>query len=527
MSLCDRNGSDRRKIRLRSDCQPMIMDDPERFARMPLPSLHISAMRLRSTPLLWTLMLVSSLAGCRSTFREMPRTTRFGFPASQFAGKAATENKLSRESAEENSDLSDSSPEISRHDSEFDSPQSTFPPAADIQMPDSRPEPADPESVEFEPEPLSEDEVVKAFRHSGGKLKPNETGAIVEIDLSFSTITDPLLQTIGIFPEVRELDLTGTEIQDSSMGCLLSLTKLRALKLKGTKITDEGLRSLAGASELILLDASNTEITDEGLAGADRWEKLRYLSLNNTKITDAGLIHLQTLKELKGLSVINTGVTEDGVRQLKEKVPNCLIVAQTGRELSRVKTFDKMPRLAESTPLNSATVGVASHDQLSQVIRLAADQPHLAVHLSTIYASRDQWEEAVQILEVATTANPSDPNIHYALGQALARCGRPEEALPHFEQAVDEATAKYQVAMIVYENSLRSCEQLFDEAVSADPSFAAAESRRTEIQREIAQLNRQRGIPEPISDAPADNVAPEVIPAPVRSASFHNLRFDK
>jgi uncharacterized protein HemY len=47
------------------------------------------------------------------------------------------------------------------------------------------------------------------------------------------------------------------------------------------------------------------------------------------------------------------------------------------------------------------------------VIRLAADQPHLAVHLSKIYPSRDQWEEAVQILEVATTANPSDRNIHY------------------------------------------------------------------------------------------------------------------
>lgn len=503
------------------------MDDPERFARMPLLGPHISAIRLRSAPLLWTLMLVSSLSGCRSTFREMPRATRFGLPASQFAGKADTASKLSRESAEENSDLSGSSPEISRHDSEFHSPESSFPPATDIQMPDSRPEPANPESAELEPEPLSEDEVVEAFRRSGGKLKPNETGAIVEIDLSFSTVTDPLLQTVGLFPEVRELDLTGTEIHDSSIGGLLSLTKLRALKLKGTKITDEGLRSLAGASELILLDASNTEITDEGLAGADRWEKLRYLSLNNTKITDAGLIHLQTLKELKGLSVINTGVTEDGVRQLKEKVPNCLIVAQTGRELSRVRTFDKMPRLAESTPLNSATVGVASHDQLSQVIRLAADQPHLAVHLSKIYASRDQWEEAVQILEVATTANPSDRNIHYALGQALARCGRPGEALPHFEQAVDEATAKYQVAMIVYENSLRNCEQLFDEAVSADPSFAAAESRRMEIQREIAHLNRQRGIPDPISEAPADNVAPEVIPAPVRNASFHNLRFDK
>jgi tetratricopeptide (TPR) repeat protein len=509
-------------VRLRSDWQPTIMDDPERFARMPLPGLHISAIRLRSTPLLWTLMLVISLAGCRSTFREMPRSSRFGFPTSHLSETSPRSEQQSTSPESHSDTLTITEPEIRPHDSEFHNPASSFPSATDLQMPDSQQEPAI-----LETEQLSEEEVVEAFRRSGGKLKPNETGAIVEIDLSFSSITDPLLQTVGMFPEVRELDLTGTEIHDASMAGLLSLPKLRALKLKGTKITDEGLRSLAGASELILLDASNTDVTDDGLAGADRWEKLRYLSLNNTQITDAGLVHLQTLKDLRGLSVINTGVTEDGVRQLKEKVPNCLIVAQTGRELSRVKTFDKMPRLAESTPLNSATVGVASYDQLSQVIRLAADQPHLAVHLSKIYASRDQWEEAVQILEVATTANPTDRNIHYALGQALARCGRPDEALTHFEQAVDEATAKYQVAMIVYENSLRNCEQLFDEAVSADPSFAAAESRRTEIQREIAQLNRQRGIPEPISEAPADNIAPEVIPAPVRSASFHNLRFDK
>lgn len=467
-------------------------------------------------------MLVSSFVGCRSTFRDMPRSSRFGFPASHVTETSPRIQQQSTSPESHSDALAVTEPEIRPHDSQFHDPASSYPPVTGIQMPDSQQDPPIDES-----ESLSEEEVVEAFRRCGGKLKPNETGSIVEIDLSFSSITDSLLQTVGIFSEVRELDLTGTDIHDASMDGLLSLPKLRALKLKGTKITDEGLRSLAGAAELILLDASNTDVSDDGLAGADRWEKLRYLSLNNTQITDAGLIHLQTLKELKGLSVINTGVTEDGVRQLKERVPSCLIVAQTGRELSRVRAFDKMPRLAESTPLNSATVGVASHDQLSQVIRLAADQPHLAVHLSRIYASRDQWEEVLQILEVASTANPSDRNIHYALGQALARCGRPEEALPHFEQAVDEATAKYQVAMIVYENSLRNCEHLFDEAVSADPSFAAAESRRTEIQREIAQLNRQRGIPDPISDTPADNVAPEVIPAPVRSASFHNLRFDK
>ena len=315
-------------VRLRSDCQPTIMDDPERFARMPLPGLHISAIRLRSTPLLWTLMLVISLAGCRSTFREMPRSSRFGFPSS-YVTETSPRSEQPTTSPESRTDtLTITEPEIRPHDSEFHNPASSFPSATDLQMPDSQQEPAI-----LETEQLSEEEVVEAFRRSGGKLKPNETGSIVEIDLSFSSITDPLLQTIGIFPEVRELDLTGTEIHDSSMAELLSLPKLGALKLKGTKITDEGLRSLAGASELILLDASNTDITDEGLAGADRWEKLRYLSLNNTQITDAGLIHLQTLKELKGLSVINTGVTEDGVRQLKVKVPNCLIVAhRTGTQ---------------------------------------------------------------------------------------------------------------------------------------------------------------------------------------------------
>ena len=126
------------------------------------------------------------------------------------------------------------------------------------------------------------------------------------------------------------------------------------------------------------------------------------------------------------------------------------------------------------------------------------------------------------------------PRLHRVLDVAvrLIKAGRHPQAADegrrrHFEQAVDEATAKYQVAMIVYENSLRNCEQLFDEAVSADPSFAAAESRRMEIHREIAQLNRQRGMHEPINIAPASDVAPEVIPAPVRNASFHSLRFVK
>ena len=126
-------------------------------------------------------MLVSSLAGCRSTFREMPRATRFGFPASQIAEKTAAEKRVEEDSSKgpQTSDdgLIEPLQKIGRHDSEFNSPESPFPPAADIQMPDSLQEPADPA-----PEPLSEEEVVEAFRRSGGKLKPNETGAIVDLN---------------------------------------------------------------------------------------------------------------------------------------------------------------------------------------------------------------------------------------------------------------------------------------------------------------------------------------------------------
>ncbi len=433
-------------------------------------------------------LLLCSLSGCRSSEKFAPWSAK---PAGQSTAMTGS---------------SDFGPSGSiGHTSEFHAPEiPEIPPST---------------------EPLTEEEVVAIFREAGGKLRPDNMGQIVEIDLSFSDISDAQLQSIDVFPDVAELDLTGTEIGDDAVPALARLPGLRAAKLKGTKITDEGLRLLSNTSTLILLDASNTAVSDEGLRDAGGWSSLRYLSLNNTAISDEGLQYLESLHSLKGLSVIGTEVTEEGVRSLKNKLPNCLIVAQSVREVRRTSIRESMPQLSEHSSLAASSTGVASHDQLSQVIQLAGQQPHLAVHLSKIYTQREQWREATQILSVAAAANPSDPAIHYALGQSLARSGRTDEAMEHFEQSVDEATARYQVAMIVYENSLKKCERLFDDAVSADPSLSVAEIRRAEIQQELAQLQRRRSATTTNEPNHFNQNSLEVVPGPpVRNASHSRLR---
>jgi len=365
--------------------------------------------------------------------------------------------------------------------------------------------------------PLTEDEVVAMLRQCGGKLRPNESGAIVEIDLSFCDLSDHPLHGITFFPEVAELDLTGTDIQNSGLAPLRNLSQLRSVKLKGTKITSEGLRLLSQIPTLILVDASNTAVTDEALLDAHQWVNLQYLSLNNTAVSDLGLEHLASLQNLKGLSVINTAVTEAGVLNLKKALPNCLIVAQTERKFIGARSTNSTPRLPDLPAPGSVVRGSESSQQLAQVVALAGCQPHLAVHLSKVYTTTEQWTEAAQILESAVASAPDDLEIHAALGEALARSGRAEESIAHFERCFGEADAKYRVGIIMYERTLKKCERYFDDVLRTDPSLNAAALRRERIQHELASLGHRPG--ERIAPVIDANM-PEIIPAPsIRSIS--------
>lgn len=364
---------------------------------------------------------------------------------------------------------------------------------------------------------------VDVFRSAGGKLRPDESGEIVEIDLSFSSVTDQQLELLSWFPKITEIDLTGTDIHDQSLGSVAKLHNLRAVKLKGTQISSEGLTKLTDLSELILIDASNTVVSDESLVSAREWSNLRYLSLNDTAVTDSGLGHLAALRSLRGLSLINTLVTEAGVGELKRSLPDCVIVAKSAQDNSQSNDSGSLPNLPDLGPLNSSNGTVASTDQLQQLITLAATQPQLAVHLSKIYSDREQWEETAQILATANVVDSESDEINLALGEAYARLGRSNDAIMHLEQVIGGNEARYVVGMIVYEDTLKSCERYFGEVAAADPNLKAAKTRHERIQKELATLKnaRQSGFSRTLDvGTSAADAEPEIIPsAPIHTTT--------
>jgi hypothetical protein len=99
-------------------------------------------------------------------------------------------------------------------------------------------------------------------------------------------------------------------------------------------LDDEGLGRLTGPllrlPEITLLKLDDNAITDEGLAhlrALNGHRHLRVLSLRRSKVTDAGLVHLRDLTQLRHLNLLETGVTARGARELKEYLPDTMIVA--------------------------------------------------------------------------------------------------------------------------------------------------------------------------------------------------------
>ncbi|MBC7968291.1 MAG: hypothetical protein H7Z17_20485 [Fuerstia sp.] len=373
----------------------------------------------------------------------------------------------------------------------------------------------------------SEVEIAEMFRRLRGKLRADDNGAIVEADLSYSDVTDEALTSINIFQEIKELDLTGTQVHDASLVVLQQLPNLQSLKLKGTRISSVGMTSLATISSLVLLDTSNTDVTDEGLALAAQWTSLRYLSLNNTSVTDAAIPHLTSIKTLKGLSLLNTTVTAEGTRLLKEALPDCLIVFRVESETSPSAAVDPLRPVPTQSGLAFPDFPAPSDSQLEQLVELAGKQPQLAVHLASVYSSREQWPQAVRILAAAAAVDPDLQPVQLALGVSLARAGNLSAAKTHLTKAVGEAAANYNLGLIEYETNLRSCATHFREAVVADPSLVDAQTRLQEVQQELSALQQQRAPVHAVSSRSAisDDVPLEVIPAPsARRPAFSNAR---
>jgi Leucine-rich repeat (LRR) protein len=86
------------------------------------------------------------------------------------------------------------------------------------------------------------------------------------------------------------------------------------------------INELRQLENLKILNLSFTAITDESIHELASLHDLEYLELYETNVTDIALDHLAAMQQLEWLDVRNTDVTDEGIAQLKEALPNCLVL---------------------------------------------------------------------------------------------------------------------------------------------------------------------------------------------------------
>jgi len=142
-------------------------------------------------------------------------------------------------------------------------------------------------------------------------------GAIQEVSLGSTPVTDLQLEVLGELPNLRRLDLRSTEIGDLGIQFFSRAEKLTELALDHTLTTDQGLAHLASLKSLRKVGLGYTLVRGEGFADLKDLEALAQVSLAGAPVTDSGLKQLALVKNLDHLSLNHTDITNEGMSQLK------------------------------------------------------------------------------------------------------------------------------------------------------------------------------------------------------------------
>lgn len=126
--------------------------------------------------------------------------------------------------------------------------------------------------------------------------------------------------------ETTVLDLSGKGARSGRLADLAKLTKLTSLKLADNEITT--LDFLIPLEKLVSLDLSNNDITD--ISALAELKNLRTLHLDGNDIKD--FTPLYGLNKLTMLTIGDIEIKESQLRQLKEKLPGCVIYSDEAKE---------------------------------------------------------------------------------------------------------------------------------------------------------------------------------------------------
>jgi N-acyl-D-aspartate/D-glutamate deacylase/Leucine-rich repeat (LRR) protein len=198
-----------------------------------------------------------------------------------------------------------------------------------------------------------------------------ELPSLRRLNLSHTVISDKALPSFRKLGKLEKLLLAHTLVNGSGMADLLAIPALRELSLAGCEIEDESLASIGKATQLRSLDLSYTELTDAGAAHLKGLGALERLDLTATEIGDEGLPHIASLPALKHLLISYGRFTDKGIDSLKG------LVGLETLEMARTRATDAaLPSLAAMKNLRRLNLDYTSVTDKG-LVTLAESLPQL------------------------------------------------------------------------------------------------------------------------------------------------------
>jgi tetratricopeptide (TPR) repeat protein len=183
--------------------------------------------------------------------------------------------------------------------------------------------------------------------------------------------------------------------------------------------------------------------------------------------------------------------------------------------------------LKENPKSLEAKLGLARLDQLAgrtdeaeAGFRKALDSrpgdPQALNALGQFYASQKLWSKSLPLLEEAAEAAPNEVTYRYHYAVAVAQSGDLNGAFPHFQRAVGEAEAHYNLGYLLHEKGhLELARQRFQRAIALNPKLIQAQAMLDDLEpkpkkTEVAQAPTQRppAAANPIQQTSAANLPP-------------------
>jgi tetratricopeptide (TPR) repeat protein len=142
--------------------------------------------------------------------------------------------------------------------------------------------------------------------------------------------------------------------------------------------------------------------------------------------------------------------------------------------------------------------------------------------VGNFYSDQQRWDKALPLLQECQHIEPHEKKFQYNLAVALAKSGKPKEALPHFKEAVPEAAAHYNLGRILVEQGKRQeAEEQFVIALAKDPTLTDAQYWIEEIR--AGSSGKAQQLPAVVETRAGKNATQQVAASsPVKTAELDN-----